>query len=111
MDCNDAKTFLSEWYRMCKCFMDNDNEKNCPVGIGCGGCRLLAITEPEKMIGIVQRWSDARPIRTQLSVFLKAFPDAVMNAKGYPVACAGNVFGHKCKYGDNCSACWDTEVQ
>ena len=111
MDCNDTKTFLSEWYRMCRCFIDRDNEKNCPVGIGCGGCRLLAITEPEKMISIVQRWSDTHQPKTQLRVFLEKFPNATIGNGGYPAACAGNIFGHQCKYGDDCSVCWDTEVQ
>ena len=111
MNCYDTTIFLFEWYRMCKYFSESDNEKNCPVGVGCGGCRLLAMTEPAKMISIVQKWSDARPIHTQLSVFLEKFPNATMGKKGYPVACAGNIFGHQCKYGENCSACWNTPIE
>lgn len=113
MDCNDTKVFLSEWYRMC-CSFDG-NEINCPVTLGCGviqchSCRHLAMTGGD-IIDIVQEWSDGHQVRTQLSVFLEKFPNATINSNGYPAACAGNIFGHRCDYGDDCSICWDTPIE
>lgn len=113
MDCNDTKTFLSEWYRMCCSFDRNPHER--PVTLGCGvvqcsSCRYLAMSGGD-IINIVQEWSDTHQPKTQLSVFLEKFPNATIGNEGYPAACAGNIFGHQCKYGDDCSVCWDTEVQ
>lgn len=116
MNCNDTKTFLSEWYKMCKCFMDNDNEKYCPVGVGCGACRLLAITEPEKMIKIVQEWSDQHPVRTRLSVLKEHFPNYRRTESGAPYACVRSLYDIKCPYTpapntNDCMKCWNTPIE
>lgn len=81
----DALEFLKERKRMCT---------SCK---GCYGCPLkgthcvLSYVTPDKdykrIIATVEQWSNEHPRKTRQSVFLKQYPEAVIDANGVVGMC------------------------
>lgn len=72
-------------------------------------------------VKFVERWDAARPIKTRQSVFLKMFPNVILNDKGQPGFCpklldtAYQPVGRCCLDVDICQRCmdnfWGKEVE
>lgn len=78
MDCSKTKTFLKEWERMCSAFPEDCSR--CPLNCGeehiPSSCLVSVLTDKDKSIKVVQKWSDANPVTTLLDRFKKEHPDA-----------------------------------
>lgn len=78
MDCSKTKTFLREWERMCSTFPEDCSY--CPLNCGeehiPSSCLISVLTDKDKSIKIVQKWSDENPVATLLDRFKKEHPDA-----------------------------------
>lgn len=72
----DAVKYLKEYDRMCKSY--GSTCKNCKIDKlrnGCEGCSSIVHAHPEKVVAIVEKWSDEHPVKTRQSEFFKMFPD------------------------------------
>ena len=72
----DAVKFLKEYNRMCVYFYYNDDCGKCPAS-NLDSC-AMDTEEPEKLVSIVEKWSNEHPERTRQSEFIKLFPHAVL---------------------------------
>lgn len=114
IDCNITKNYIHERKRMCEsysCF-------ECPLSSKTNGtkktCRVFENCYPDKVIKIVQKWSDRNPPNTILDNFNKLYPNAVKAKNGIPhICCAklglveycGELFSMDC---ERCKSCWHT---
>lgn len=81
----DTVKFIEERNRMCKSFDAGceecpafnvwEHELSCAVG-------QLSTLDATAQIAIVEAWSAAHPRKTRQSVFLKMFPNVMLNDKG-----------------------------
>ena len=79
----DAVKFLKEALNFCKKQPSCDacellNEKmmfTCALNISEDS---MSAKDPEKLVGIIERWSAEHPVKTRQSEFLKMFPNAKM---------------------------------
>lgn len=129
INCMRAENFLKEQNRMCVKYRNYPNAcRECPLSswknknpkgdlITC--CDILS-KEPQKAIGIVQKWSNEHPQKTLLSEFLEHYPNAKMNSDGYPSDSAPCRLGivklkdeckDRCVYRFHCQDCWNTPVE
>lgn len=76
--------------------------------------------DPVMAVEIVEKWSEQHPRRTRQSVFLKQYPNAVLDKDGVLRICPSFVGGdtpekYKCICLTDCSACrrefWMQEVE
>ena len=81
----DALKFLQERQRLCKAYYDAEN------GVCGGGCPLYTVQcmwldnlgdESEELVDRVEAWSAAHPCKTRQSVFLKQWPNAMLDSQG-----------------------------
>lgn len=66
MDCNDTKTCMNEWARMCKT-KKKEGAYCCRVcemynGVNKNACMIDMKENPERSIAIIQIWSDEHPL-------------------------------------------------
>lgn len=74
----DAVEFIREWQRMCNAYKEKCI--GCPMnGEPCGGYRDV---DAERLVGAVEAWSAAHPLKTRQSVFLGQWPNAELDCKG-----------------------------
>ena len=124
IDCNITKNYIHERKRMCEsysCF-------ECPLSSKTNGtrktCRVFENCYPDKVMEIVQKWSDEHPPKTLLSEFLEHYPNAKMNNDGYPSDIAPCSLGlvkrkdickNMCLYfydnGHPCYDCWNIPIE
>lgn len=122
IDCNITKNYIQERKRMCEsysCF-------ECPLSSKKNGtkktCRVFENYYPDKVIEIVQKWSDEHPQKTLLTEFLKHYPKTELNGMGIPdiapcklglvelnSKCIENCVHQYC-IGLPCKDCWNTHV-
>lgn len=116
----DAVKFLQERARMCNslspgCEGCRVNEEK-PVT---SGCYRWMFENPERAVKIVEEWSAAHPRKTRQSVFLKQYPNAVLDKDGVLRICPFLVGGdvpekYRCICLTDCNACrrefWMQEV-
>ena len=124
IDCNITKNYIHERKRMC----DSYSCFECPLSSKTNGtgktCRVFENCYPDKVMEIVQKWSDEHPPKTLLSEFLKSYPNAKLNSDGFPsdiVPCSLGLIERKdicknmCLYfydnGHPCYDCWNTLVE
>ena len=117
IDCSKTENYFAEKRRMTK------RAKNGLCKLGCSNCPLCSINNnkgqsctafemlyPEKVIEIVQKWSDEHPRKTYLSEFLKNYPNAQLKDDGTPVGICPHHLGlinkEDCK-NRNCVECWN----
>ena len=125
---NNAAKFIHEFARMCKaqdgCAVEYDDCPTiyCPLYNFCGediNCFENFMEYPEKVVDIVEQWSEANPIRppkTILSEFIAKFPDTPFGENGVPQFCI-KVLGYNGMDQDMCTAnkgactlCWNTPL-
>lgn len=121
IDCNITKNYFAEKRRMTK------RAKNGLCKLGCSNCPLCSVNNnkgqsctafemlyPEKVIEIVQKWSDEHPQKTYLTEFLKHYPNAILDESGIPDGVIPCDLGVKERdddcYGD-CKKCWNQTVE
>ena len=117
----DANKFLNEYDRMCKSY---DDCPECPLCSVNGGCSFWPSIYNEEIypeiIKAVEEWSAAHPRKTRQSVFLKQYPNAVLDKDGVLRICPSFVGGdtpekYKCICLADCSDCrrefWMQEVE
>lgn len=113
MDCSKSEVFFAEWHRMCDEFPVGETDA-CPLKMKgfvtfCMSCRSTVYEKSEKAIKIVQEWSDAHPVETRLSVFVKQYPKHQKKAGGLPITCAKYLYDVECL--NDCAKCWNTPIE
>lgn len=120
IDCSKTENYFAEKRRMTK------RAKNGLCELGCSNCPLCSINNnkgqsctafemlyPEKVIEIVQKWSDAHPQKTFLTEFLKNYPNAPLDDDGAPKGVCPHTLGltdiDDCD--DNCVKCWNQPIE
>lgn len=103
----DAVKFIKERNRMCKFY--NCNCDKC----GAHGICYAQLTNIEKLVAIVEKWSAEHPQKTMLQDFLEKFPNAELRRSGTPYCCPhdlGYKKRDKCSL-DDCVYCWNRPVE
>lgn len=125
IDCSITENYLAEKQRMTKKHKPNAGEYiceldclDCPLSHSNNGigepCFGLETHYPEKVIAIVQKWSDEHPPKTYLSEFLKNYPNAPLEDNGTPYFCPyrlGLMSKYVCRKDRNCVECWNQPVE
>lgn len=86
----DAVKFIEERNRMCESF--GDGCTGCPASNACKNELCCAFDQGSTLdataqIAIVEKWSVAHPRKTRQSVFLKQYPDALLDKFGVMQMC------------------------
>jgi hypothetical protein len=124
IDCSRTENYLAEKQRMTKKHKPNAGEYiceldclDCPLSHSNNGigepCFGLETHYPEKVIAIVQKWSNEHPQKTYLSEFLKNYPNAELDENGTPKICLrrlGLTDIKNCREGD-CVDCWNQPIE
>lgn len=116
----DAVKFIEEFRRMCKSF--GNTCKGCPANVDDDRCKFSPFQgdEAAEQIKLLEEWSAAHPRKTRQSVFLKQYPNAVLDKDGVLRICPSFVGGdtpekYKCICLADCSDCrrefWMQEVE
>lgn len=120
IDCSKTENYFAEKRRMTK------GAKNVLCKLGCSNCPLCSINNnkgqsctafemlyPEKVIEIVQKWSDEHQQKTFLTEFLKNYPNAKLDDDGAPKGVCPHTLGltdiDDCD--DNCVECWNQPIE
>nr|DAV89944.1 MAG TPA: hypothetical protein [Caudoviricetes sp.] len=124
IDCSKTENYLAEKQRMTKkhkphagayiCELDC---LDCPLSHSNNGigepCFGLETLYPEKVIAIVQKWSDEHPQKTFVTEFLNNYPNAVVNGDGIPDSVCPYDLGltnkHDCR--KTCIECWNQPIE
>lgn len=123
IDCSKTENYLAEKQRMTKKHKPNAGAYiceldclDCPLSHSNNGigepCFGLETLYPEKVIAIVQKWSDEHPQKTYLSEFLKNYPNAPLGDDGTPDVCPDKLGLTDIKkpcFGD-CVECWNQPI-
>lgn len=91
----------------------------CPLAMGEPlGCETVESQHPEEAVEVVEKWDVEHPAETYISDFLKKFPNAILDNKGYPPNCVRYLYGNDhaltsgCWCDDvSCSDCWDRPIK
>nr|DAV05964.1 MAG TPA: hypothetical protein [Caudoviricetes sp.] len=124
IDCTKTENYLAEKQRMTKKHKPNAGEYiceldclDCPLSHSNNGigepCFGLETLYPEKVIAIVQKWSNEHPQKTYLSEFLKNYPNAPLVHDGTPEICLrklGLTDIKTCRVG-GCVECWNQPIE
>ncbi len=119
VDCSKTAAFLTEWKRMCdtnilceKCELRNADEETCTRFSSKSLCMLGVLRHVDKVIAVVQQWSDEHPMKTYADVFFEQHPFAdaeIVKGIRSPCICRAKVYGgNKCSIGETkfCWECW-----
>lgn len=103
----EVSMFSEELKRMCKSL----GCKKCPVCGSNGICRILS---PLNIIGevvpIVEKWSKEHPQKTRTDDFKEKYPNAHLDAHGFPDFCCAKL-GYVCNCEKKtCEECWNTPI-
>ena len=116
----EALEFLKERKRMCRSFCGSC--KGCPCEkVRCVINAYVSDDDYKRIVAAVEEWSAAHPRKTRQSVFLKMFPNVMLNDKGQFGFCpkmldtAYHPAGDCCLDVDICQRCmdnfWGQEVE
>ena len=116
----EALEFLKERKRMCRSF--GGSCEGCPLeGTKCVVSSIVPDEDYKRIIATVEQWSKEHPRKTRQSVFLKMFPNVMLNDKGQFGFCpkmldtAYHPVGDCCLDVDICQRCmdnfWGQEVE
>ena len=110
----DAVKFIKEYRRMCNKYYCG---KECPLyeePCDTSSSILLANSDlANKIVNIVEQWSQAHPQKTMMQDFFEKFPNAPVDEDGTPEICPKNLGYDKiewCDYRINCKDCWNRSV-
>lgn len=109
----DAVKFLQERERICRMYQ---NCEDCPLGdVTCGG---VLNVDAECLVGTVEKWSAAHPVKTRQSVFLEKYPNCLIDTNGVIGTCPRNIDkNYRCdlRHPGGCANCrrefWTQEVE
>ena len=118
----DAKKFLEEARRLCKA---QGFCAECPIKYGERDCLFdntpeeWALKEIERIVPIVEKWSQKHPRKTRLMDFLEKYPNAPIDEDGAPtlmpwsLGYCGDTPCYACEKakGKKIRWCWEQEVQ
>lgn len=112
----DAVDYLKTRERMCG---ELRGCSGCPLAEdGVLGCDAIESQNPEKAVEAVEMWGKNNPTETYLNDFLKKFPNAILNDRGYPNDCVRYLYGHDCAPaadadcgGVTCVECWNRQIK
>ena len=118
----DAKKLLEEARRMCRAYRAC---KDCSIKYREGACLFNscpAVWESEeidRIVPIVEKWSEEHPRKTRLQDFLEKYPNAPLNGNGIPnlvpwnVGYCGVASCYACEKAKDKPTkwCWDQEVE
>ena len=120
IDCSKTKNYLSEKKRMTKLLKDGTcgiDCSDCPLSSENNGtdiiCTRIETLYPEKVIEIVQKWSDEHPQKTFLTELLKNYPNVELEDNGVPNLCPyqlGLMSIEGCRKDSNCVKCWNQVI-
>lgn len=86
----DAVKFIKERDRMCKSYYDAEKghcTDGCPAyNTQCTEMDDLS-TDAEELVALVEEWSAAHPRKTRQSVFLKQWPNVLLDEHGVIAIC------------------------
>ena len=111
---NDTLTFIKEHNRMCNYF---EGCECCPLDCECICSQdfKMSDSDVEKVLQVVQDWSDNHPRKTYKRDFFEKFPYALRNAKDCPTMCVGDVYGSACMMytctDEDCVQCWNRSME
>lgn len=123
IDCSKVENYFAEKRRMTK------EQQDGVCKLKCSGCPLSSFNNgsrdmvpcfaferiyPEKVIAIVQKWSDEHPQKTYLSELLKIFPNTPLGDDGTPNFCPyrlGLMSIDDCRNDRNCVKCWNQALK
>lgn len=126
IDCSKTENYFAEKQRMTKKHKPNAGEYiceldclDCPLSHSNNGigetCFGLETLYPEKVIAIVQKWSDEHPQKTYLSEFLKHYPNAPLGDGGTPTGICpyelGLMDADDCRNNGDCVKCWNQPIE
>ena len=112
----DAVNYLKTRERMCG---ELCGCSGCPLAEeGVVGCDAIESQNPERAVEAVEMWGEEHPVETYMSDFLKKFPNAILDDKGYPPNCMRYLYGNDhattsgcwC-VGVSCSTCWNRPIK
>lgn len=115
----DAVKFIKERDRMCRFYHHAGDCYQCPAK-DCECSALEGMVDDDNIVTIVEEWSAAHPRKTRQSVFLKQYPNAVLDKDGVLRICPSFVGGdvsekYRCLCSTDCGACrrefWTQEVE
>lgn len=119
----DAKRFLEEARKMCKA---RSTCVDCPIKYGGNACPFhenipenWTPGEIERIVPIVEQWSEEHPKKTRLADFLEKYPNAPLNKNGMPalmpwnLGYCGDVSCCACEKaeGKPLAWCWNQEAE
>lgn len=109
-----ALEFLREWHRMCQkypfcsdCPMEDSSSRSCMP------CKWV-FNDIEKVVAIVQKWSEEHPIKTFLQDFFEKYPKALLHSNGMPQTCPyklGYIDKKNCDCKQSCTKCWNRPMK
>lgn len=82
----DAIKFIKERQRMCRFYGHDDNCYQCPAKY-CECSTLEYMADDNRVVDIVEKWSEEHPAKTRQSVFLEQYPEARIRSNGVLSAC------------------------
>lgn len=115
----DAVKFIEERNRMCRFYHHAGDCYQCPAK-DCECSALEGMVDDDNIVTIVEEWSAAHPRKTRQSVFLKQYPNAVLDKDGVLRICPSFVGGdvsekYRCLCSTDCDVCrrefWMQEVE
>lgn len=114
----DAVEFIKEYSRLCNTYK---NCTKCPFRENpCGTDCEWTLGIEEKIVEIVEQWSQSHPQKTVMQDFFEKFPNAPKTMLGYPYPCAKDLgypkldscsFGVKGGAGSDCKECWSRPME
>lgn len=105
----DAVKFIKERDRMCRFYHHAGDCYQCPAK-DCECSALEGMVDDDNIVTIVEEWSAAHPRKTRQSVFLKQYPNAVLDKDGVLRICPSFAGGdvsekYRCLCSTDCGAC------
>lgn len=107
----DAIEFIKEYQRMCA----KESCHNCPAfqNVAFSDCDLDT-KDPERLVNIVEQWSQAHPQKTIMQDFFEKFPNALKHENGTPQLCPSYIgYGDFCceDVDGFCIKCWSRPLE
>lgn len=88
--------------------------RECPLNSFINGksipCSSFEMLYPEEAIAAVKEWAEENPKKTRLQDFLEKYPNAELDGKGFPLACAEEL-GYCSECDCRCTKCWNEPVE
>ena len=104
----DAVEFIKEYQRMC----EKESCHNCPAfGNNVLSDCDLCTKSPEKLVQIVEQWSQDHPQKTMMQDFFEKFPNAPKHKNGCPKTCPNNIYNCKPICTNECVKCWSRPLE